>query len=76
MPVALLLFHHRRGHGFWSESLKPNQVFRFRNLLESDLILFPKFLLELGLPSKASQNVVSANPVLFSLVGGPEKPNR
>ena len=29
------------------------------------MILFPKFLLELGLPSKASKNVVGGNPVLL-----------
>src|SRR5207249_11255935 len=68
MPVACLLFDHRRGNGFGIESLKPSQIFRFGNLVESDPILFPKFLLELGLPSKAIQNVVGGNPVLFLFI--------
>jgi len=65
MSEASLLCHRGGERRFRIEPLKLYELLCACNLLKSQRIAFPEFLLEFGLPSQTIKNVVSSNPVLL-----------
>ncbi len=65
MSEASLLCHREGERRFGIEPLKLAELFCACNLVKSQRIVFPEFLLEFGLPSQTIQDVVSSNLVLL-----------